>query len=156
LLLLETGRALVDEAGFLITSVLSVQTSADGGRALIVDAGVNLLYTANWYRMNIDPAQEVSGPMSKTIVYGPLCMNIDVLRDDAPLPAVNAGQQLVIHPVGAYNITQSMQFITYRPRVVMIGADGSVDIIRQRETLESVEALEEVPDRLEAPPAESS
>ncbi len=156
LLLLETGRALVDEAGFLITSVLSVQTTADGGRALIVDAGVNLLYTANWYRLNIDPAQEVSGPMSKTIVYGPLCMNIDVLRDDAPLPAMDAGQQLVIHPVGAYNITQSMQFITYRPRVVMIAADGSVDIIRQRETLESVEALEEVPDRLEAPPAEPS
>ena len=148
LLLLETGRALVDEAGSLITTVVSVRHTADGGRALVVDAGVNLLYTANWYRLTMTPAQQTSGPNSKTVVYGPLCMNIDVIREDAPLPALNAGQQIVIHPVGAYNITQSMQFITYRPRVVMIGSDGQVDVIRDRETLESVEALELVPDRL--------
>ena len=148
LLLLETGRALVDEAGSLISTVVGVRNTVDGGRALVVDAGVNLLYTSNWYRLTMTPAQESSGPNSKTVVYGPLCMNIDVIRDDAPLPALSTGQQIVIHPVGAYNITQSMQFITYRPRVVMIGSEGQVDVIRDRETLEAVEALEVLPERL--------
>ena len=148
LLLLETGRALVDEAGSLITTVVGVRNTLDGSRALVVDAGVNLLYTSQWYRLTMTPAQEVSGPNSKTVVYGPLCMNIDVIREDAPLPALNAGQQIVIHPVGAYNITQSMQFISYRPRVVMIDGEGQVDVIRERETLESVEALEVLPGRL--------
>lgn len=148
LLLLETGRALVDEAGSLISTVVGVRNTVDGGRALVMDAGVNLLYTSNWYRLTMTPAQESSGPNSKTVVYGPLCMNIDVIRDDAPLPALSTGQQIVIHPVGAYNITQSMQFITYRPRVVMIGSEGQVDVIRDRETLEAVEALEVLPERL--------
>jgi len=33
---------------------------------------------------------------------------------------LNLGDLLVFHPVGAYNVTQSMQFITYRPRVVLV------------------------------------
>ena len=60
-----------------------------------------------------------------TTVYGCLCMNIDVIREEAPLPGLKAGDQFVMHPVGAYNITQAMQFITYRPAVVMIGRTAS-------------------------------
>jgi diaminopimelate decarboxylase len=56
-----------------------------------------------------------------------------------------------MHPVGAYNITQSMQFITYRPAVVMIGLDGHVDVIREREDLDYVQRLERIPDHLLAP-----
>jgi diaminopimelate decarboxylase len=52
---------------------------------------------------------------------------------------------LVIHPVGAYNLTQSIQFITYRPAVVMVGCDGQVHVIREREDLNYVEALERLP-----------
>ncbi|MEZ6044057.1 MAG: hypothetical protein R3C11_00430 [Planctomycetaceae bacterium] len=56
---------------------------------------------------------------------------IDVVRQEVYLPALSPGEKLVIHPVGAYNITQSMQFITYRPAVVMIGCNGEVDAIRR-------------------------
>ena len=44
-----------------------------------------------------------------------------------------------------------MQFIYYRPRVVMIGLDGQVDIIRDRDTLETIEANERSPERLKLP-----
>ena len=148
LLLFENGRALVDEAGFLITQVLSSKATTDGDRSIIVDAGINLLHTANWYRLNIYPVEATKEPAVRTKVYGPLCMNIDVLRESVPLPTLMPNDLLVIHPVGAYNITQSMQFITYRPRVVMLGANGEVDIIRDRERLETVETLERLPDRL--------
>jgi diaminopimelate decarboxylase len=47
--------------------------------------------------------------------------------------------------VGAYNVTQWMQFITLRPNVVMISRNGQSAIIRRRETLETVVSLEEVP-----------
>ena len=56
--------------------------------------------------------------------------------------------RLFIQPVGAYNIVQSMQFITYRPAVVMIRTDGSCDIIRRKEGLEYVEAQEQLPETL--------
>jgi len=51
----------------------------------------------------------------------------------------------VFRNVGAYNVTQWMQFITYRPAVVIIGADGRHGIIRKREQLETLLASEEVP-----------
>ena len=148
MLYLETGRALVDDAGYLITSVMSSRRLGDGRQAIVVDAGVNLLYTATWYRFDIEPAQPSQGPAGSTTVYGPLCMNIDVIQQEAMLPPLNAGDRLTIHPVGAYNITQSMQFITYRPAVVMVGCDGSVDVIREREDLAYVEALERMPQRV--------
>jgi diaminopimelate decarboxylase len=75
-------------------------------------------------------------------------MNIDVIREDAPLPALTTGDQVVLHPVGAYNITQSMQFITYRPAVVMIDSERNVHVIRQRENLDYVQELEAVPSHL--------
>jgi diaminopimelate decarboxylase len=75
-------------------------------------------------------------------------MNIDVVREEVSLPAMDVGDRLVLHPVGAYNLTQSMQFIAYRPAVVMITLDGSVEVIRERETLEDVERAERLPPRL--------
>src|SRR5271169_4058860 len=52
-LILETGRALIDEAGWLITTVVASKRLADSTRAYVVDAGVNVLPTAYWYNFNI-------------------------------------------------------------------------------------------------------
>lgn len=148
-LYVEAGRALVDEAGYLITTVLTAKRTPQGRRAIVLDAGVNLLYVAAWYRLQTMITRPMGGGSSDTMVYGPLCMNIDVLRDHARLPALEAGERLVLHPVGAYNLTQSMQFITYRPRVVLVGPGGRVDLIREREDLAYVEAMERLPERLQ-------
>lgn len=149
-LFLETGRALVDEAGFLISSVAGNKTLANGQRALILDAGVNLLYTSTWYDLKISPTQYYSGTWEDVIVYGPLCMNIDVVRERALLPNLHRGEQVVIHPVGAYNVTQAMQFIEMKPAVVMIRQNTSqpnspqteVSLIKRRETMQDLVALE--------------
>jgi len=141
MLFLETGRALVDEAGYLVSSVIATKQKPDGGRALVIDAGVNLLYTVAWYRLNILPAQDFSDGLTDTTVYGPLCMNIDVVRDQTPLPSMHLGDKVVLHPVGAYNVTQAMQFITYRPAVVIISEAGDVDLIRERENLDYVQEI---------------
>jgi diaminopimelate decarboxylase len=75
-------------------------------------------------------------------------MNIDVIREEAPLPSLTTGDRVVMHPVGAYNVTQSMQFITYRPAVVLIGEDQQVHVIKKREDLSYVQELELVPSHL--------
>ncbi len=147
-LYLETGRALVDEAGWMITSVIANKHTPDGRRALIADCGVNLLYTAQWYRLRTMPARQIDAPPGDTVLYGSLCMNIDVIRESVQLPPMEVGDPLVLHPVGAYNAVQSMQFITYRPAVVLIGTDGDCSVIRERENLEYVEEMERLPDHL--------
>ena len=145
-LVLETGRALVDEAGYLISTVQSNKRMGDGRRALVVDAGVNILFTAFWYKHDVVPAQEFGGTPEPTVIYGPLCMNIDVVRDTMLLPPVEVGDKMVFRNVGAYNVTQWMQFITYRPNVVMVGREGQHGLLRRREDLQVILAQEEVPE----------
>ncbi len=147
-LILESGRAIVDEAGFLITTVHASKRMPDGRRAYILDAGVNVLFTAFWYHFNIEVDREVVGPSEPCILYGPLCMNIDVVDDDVNLPPLPRGTKLIISPVGAYNVTQWMQFIRYRPGVVLIGENGSVELIREAEDLSDIVRREKLPERL--------
>ncbi len=145
ILVTEHGRAMVDESGYLISSVIANKRLPDGRRGLVVDAGVNILFTSFWYKHDVVPAQPFGGISEPTVMYGPLCMNIDVVRDTLLFPPMQAGERVVFKNVGAYNVTQWMQFITYRPAVVMIGKDGRHSLLRRRENLESVKREEVVP-----------
>lgn len=142
-LILELGRHLVDEAGFLITSVVANKILADGRRSYVLDAGVNLLYTSTWYKFKIETESVVSGIPEPTILFGPLCMNIDVVDEAILLPRLERSQRLILSPVGAYNVTQWMQFIRYRPAVVMIDKDSNVKLIRRSENLDDINRMEE-------------
>jgi diaminopimelate decarboxylase len=144
-LFLETGRAMIDDAGYLLTTTLANKRLSNGKNSLVIDAGVNLLFTSFWYNLGIYPSKETSSFTEETTIYGPLCMNIDVIRDAIVFPQVKSGDQLVIERVGAYNVTQWMQFINYRPNVVLIDSEGKTHIIRKRENLESLTALENNP-----------
>lgn len=146
-LFLETGRALIDDAGYLLTSVLANKRSVAGRRTMVIDAGVNLLFTSFWYNLGVYPTKEVAEYLEDTTIYGPLCMNIDVVREAINFPHVKTGDRLVIERVGAYNMTQWMQFITFRPNVVLIDMEGKTHIIRRKEELNSVQGFEMNPKR---------
>lgn len=148
LLILESGRALIDDAGYLLGTVISNKRLSDGRRNTIVDVGVNILFTSFWYDHKVTPAEEFTHYAEDTVLYGPLCMNIDVIRENVSLPLMNKGDHFVIHSVGAYNMTQWMQFITLRPSVVMIGIDGKPYVVRDGETIENIISMEKVPDHL--------
>jgi len=147
-LIVESGRALIDEAGYLITSILSSKRLADGTRAYVADAGINLLFTSFWYKFNVEMDREVSGSRETSVVYGPMCMNIDAIDEGIDLPPLERGHRLIFSPVGAYNNTQWLQFIEYRPNVVLIAEDGNVDLIREAEDLTDIERREVLPERL--------
>ncbi|MGE5470531.1 MAG: diaminopimelate decarboxylase [Bacteroidota bacterium] len=166
----ETGRFLVDEAGYLLTSVVAVKgirhpmvagpeastrdykeqlvLGEDAKASYLIDAGVNLLYTGAWYQINVYPDRPSATSVSPARLYGPLCMAIDVIRYAVDLPPLNIGDPLTLHPVGAYNVTQAMQFITYRPAVILINEQGNSELIRKREVLADIEISECMPDRL--------
>lgn len=145
LLVLETGRALVDEAGTLIASVHANKRLPDGRRGVVLDAGINVLFTASWYKHDVLPAQPFAGTPEPTIFYGPLCMAIDVVRDGLLFPPLATGDQVVVRNVGAYNVTQWMQFIVERPAVVMLSRSGEGAVVRRRESLDTLLAQEALP-----------
>jgi diaminopimelate decarboxylase len=148
LLVLETGRALIDDAGFLLGTVLANKRLSDGRRATILDFGVNTLFTSLWYEHKISPAQEFGEYTEEMILYGPLCMNIDIIRESVNMPLLEKGDHVVVHKAGAYNMTQWMQFITLRPNVVLIDTDNNIHLIRKAESLEYIQLPEQVPRHL--------
>ena len=149
LLMLESGRVLVDDAGYLLSTVLANKRLSDGRRATILDAGVNVLFTSFWYDHKITPAQEFTQHTEDMALYGPLCMNIDVVRQSVNLPLLNRGDKVVVHKVGAYNMTQWMQFIQMRPNVILVDENGETHLIREAESLHYLESLEKVPEHLQ-------
>jgi diaminopimelate decarboxylase len=148
LLIMETGRALIDEAGYLLGTVLANKRLTSGKRATILDFGVNLLFTSFWYNHKVTPAQEFTQYREDMELFGPLCMNIDVIRENISLPSLNKGDQVVVQQIGAYNMTQWMQFITLRPNIVMLDQEGTAHLVRQAETVGYINQQERVPGHL--------
>jgi diaminopimelate decarboxylase len=149
-LILEPGRAVVDGCTILLTTVVAKKGSANGKPAVIVDAGVNLMPTAVFYDHPVSRAAETVDELSQPLgydVFGPLCMQTDVLRRNVNASHLEVGDIMTLHHVGAYCHSQSMQFIETRPATVLVGPDGH-SVIRQRETWRDVFALDHIPKRL--------
>lgn len=147
MLILEPGRALVDEAVQMIASVVATKRLSNGGKGIVIDAGVNLVPTSWWYKHDILPAKEWTGITEEVAIFGPLCMQIDVIRHNVSLPPLVKGDILIIKNVGAYNFSQSMQFIQPRPAIVLVNEDKA-DYLRMPETMAYLKQLEKVPERL--------
>ncbi len=147
-LYLETGRHLIDEAGYLLTTVNAYKRFPNGFKGYVMDAGVNLLYTSTWYNFTVELDKHYEGDNEPSVLNGPLCMNIDVIEENIQLPALDRGTILTLSPVGAYNNTQSMQFIRYRPATVLIDKNRNVHILKKAEKLENVTNGEELPEYL--------
>ncbi len=148
-IILETGRALIDDAGSIAGTVIANKRLSDGRRATIIDVGVNFLFTAFWYDHKIHPTIQHSGAVEETTIYGPLCMNIDVIRPSLMFPPMKQGDRFLITRTGAYNNTQWMQFIATRPNIVLIDKNRNAHIIRKAESVEDVANNEVIPKHLE-------
>jgi diaminopimelate decarboxylase len=148
LLILETGRALIDDAGYLLGTVLATKRLSDGRRAVVLDFGINSLFTSFWYEHQVSPAQPMGQQTEEMVLYGPLCMNIDIVRENIVMPLLEKGNQIVVHKVGAYNMTQWMQFITLRPNIVLIDEENNTHIVRKAETMEYINSVELLPEHL--------
>ena len=123
---------------------------SDGRKALVLDAGVNILFTSFWYEHKMTPVEPSGHHTEASVVYGPLCMNIDVVRDSVTLPPLRKDDLVLIHTVGAYNMTQWMQFIAMRPAVVMVDQDGKTHLLRRAEKTEDLNAMESMPEHLKS------
>lgn len=145
LLILEPGRAIVGNSVHLISTVVSVKVLPNAQRAIIIDSGINILPTSFWRYQDIEIHPGAKGVLHDTIVYGPLCLQTDIVHRGM-LPEVSAGDKIVIKNVGAYNIPQSGTFIFPRPAVVMIDR-GKAQLIRRAETVDDIFSLSVNPNK---------
>jgi diaminopimelate decarboxylase len=131
-LILEPGRAIVNDAVQMITTVVGVNEPVNGIRSIVVDAGTNTVPTSSWKFQHIEPVDKSRGHLRQTIVYGPLCLQTDILGITR-LPDLNVGDRLLLRDVGAYNIPQSSSFIFPRPSIIIIDK-SKVTVLKRSET----------------------
>ncbi len=138
-ILLEPGRAIVGNAGILVTQVEYLKPTAHKNFA-IVDAAMNDLVRPSLYNawQNIIPVnqQSTATPQHWDIV-GPVCETGDFLGKDRVL-ALSQGDLLAIRSAGAYGFSMSSNYNS-RPRVAEVMVDGChIHLIRARETIEQL------------------
>ncbi|MEE7627364.1 diaminopimelate decarboxylase [Methylobacter sp. Wu8] len=135
-ILLEPGRAIVGNAGILVTQVEYLKPTAHKNFA-IVDAAMNDLVRPSLYSawQNIIPVNLQSNAEETTWdIVGPVCETGDFLGKDRPLK-IAPGDLLAIRSSGAYGFTMSSNYNS-RPRLAELMVDGSsLHLIRERETI---------------------
>lgn len=148
LLVAEPGRAIISSPIFLLTKVVAIKSVPRANKLIIVDAGLNLLPEAEYYKYGITPALIRSGKLEKIDIGGPLCMKEDFIALDMELPPLAEGDILAILDAGAYSISLSWQFIKPRPAVCLIRENGTVEVIRKSETIDDILKLDIIPSKL--------
>ena len=143
--IIEPGRAIVGNAGVLLTRVEYLKHNEDKNFA-IIDAAMNDLMRPALYQswMNIIPVvpRDDVAPQHYDVV-GPVCETGDFLGKDREL-ALKEGDLLAVRSAGAYGFTMSSNYNT-RARAVELMADGDkVHVIRERETFAQLIAGEKV------------
>ena len=138
-LLAEPGRAIVANAGLLLTRVQNLKHTAQR-RFAIVDAAMNDLMRPALYEAwhDIEPVQaEDSLPVAEYDVVGPVCESGDWLARARRL-SLRAGTLLAIHGAGAYGFAMSSQY-NARPRAAEVLVDGErLQLVRERESIEDL------------------
>ncbi len=139
-LMLEPGRYLVGNAGYLLTRCLHRKRS--GGRSfVVVDAGMNDLIRPSLYGAVHDicvVSDSAAAEPESVDVVGPICETGDFIGVDRQLPAVERGALLAVQGVGAYGFTMSSTYNS-RPRPPEVVVDGARwAIVRERETIDDL------------------
>ena len=147
-LLFEPGRALVGNAGVLLTKVEYLKSSAknsDAKNFAIVDAAMNDLMRPALYDAyhDIVAVKPRVGAAETYEIVGPVCESGDFLGHDRQLN-LQEGDLLAIMSAGAYGMSMASNYNT-RGRAAEIMVDGDhCHVIRQREKIEDLFALESV------------
>jgi diaminopimelate decarboxylase len=138
-LLIEPGRAIVGNAGVLLTRVEALKHSSHKNFA-VVDAAMNDLLRPTLYHawMDIVPVQPRANAERRVYdVVGPVCESGDWLGRDRDL-ALMESDLLAIRSAGAYGFAMSSNYNS-RPRAAEVMVDGSaVRVVRAREQLDDL------------------
>ena len=142
-IIVEPGRAIVGNAGILLTRIEYLKSN-ELKHFAIVDAAMNdLLRPAlyNAWQAILPVIEHGVGETQTYDVVGPVCETGDFLGKQRPL-AIREGDLLAVRSAGAYGFSMSSNYNS-RPRPAEVMVDGDrVHLIRPRETLAALFATE--------------
>lgn len=143
-LVFEPGRALVGNAGVLLTKVEYLKHT-EAKNFAIVDAAMNDLMRPALYDAyhDIQAVSPREGEATNYEIVGPVCETGDFLGHDRRLN-LQEGDVLAIMSAGAYGMSMASNYNT-RGRAAEVMVDGDAcHLIRQREQISDLFALEKI------------
>ena len=143
-LIFEPGRAIAANAGLLLTKVEFLKHTEHKNFA-IIDAAMNDLMRPALYQawQDIVPVVPREGEAVTYDLVGPICETGDFLGKDRAL-VLQQNDLLAVRSAGAYGFVMSSNYNT-RCRAAEVMVDGKqAHLVRQREELSSLWALENV------------
>jgi diaminopimelate decarboxylase len=144
-LILEPGRSLVSRAGVTLYTVGGVKRASAATTYVTIDGGMSdnprpAMYNARYTALLANRAGEE--PAGAYAVAGKHCESGDVLIERVELPEPRRGDILAVPVTGAYTLAMSSSYNAVpRPAAVLVG-DGHARLIRRRETVDDLLALE--------------
>ncbi|MBI3812590.1 MAG: diaminopimelate decarboxylase [Nitrospirae bacterium] len=148
-LIMEPGRALVGNAGILVTKVLYTK-EGDTKKFVIVDAAMNDLIRPSLYGAFhlIQPVIRHGRKPITADVVGPICESSDFLAKDRELEECLPEEYLAVMSAGAYGFAMASNY-NARPRVPEILVNGDrYYTVRDRETHADLIRGEHIPEFL--------
>jgi len=141
---MEPGRAIAGPAGVFVTKVEYLKSNEDKHFA-IVDGAMNDLIRPALYSawQAIESVETLDRPAETYDVVGPVCESADFLGKDRKL-AIAAGDYLSVMTSGAYAFVMSSNYNTRARAPEVMVSDGQARVVRQRESVESLYALESI------------
>lgn len=142
--LIEPGRAIVGNAGILLTEVMYLKHN-DHKNFAIIDAAMNDLMRPTLYGawQEIVPALQTQGECKVYDLVGPICETGDFLGKDRELN-LEQGDILAVRSAGAYGFSMSSNYNTRARSVELMVDKNMVHVVRPREQIEQLYATEKV------------
>jgi len=148
-LIFEPGRALVGNAGIMVTRVLYIKRGPEKN-FIVVDAGMNDCIRPSLYGayQAVWPVAQREGQKISGDVVGPICESGDFLAKDRTLPPLEPGDLVAVMSAGAYGFAMASNYNS-RPRAAEVLVKGTEQwVVRNRETYEDIVQGESVPEAL--------
>ncbi len=141
---LEPGRFIVGHSGALVSRVVDTKCYPDRRRFAVLDAGMTELMRPALYGSfhRIVPVAAHASPEQPLDVVGPICESSDVFARERMLPPLEEGDLVAILDVGAYGAAMANNYNRRMLAPEVMVDDGTWRIIRRRQTLDDVLALE--------------
>ena len=141
---LEPGRAIVGNAGALVSRVVDVKRFPDGRQFAVLDAGMTELMRPALYGSfhRIVPLSPREGDESPWDIVGPICESSDVFAKERMLPELRVNDLIALLDTGAYGAVMASNYNRRFLAPEVLVDDDRFEVIRRRQTLDDVLALE--------------
>jgi diaminopimelate decarboxylase len=141
---LEPGRAIVGHSGALVARVVDTKRYPDGRQFAVLDAGMTELIRPALYGSfhRILPVTPRPGAESSWDIVGPICESSDLFARDRMLPRLEVDDLIAVLDTGAYGAVMASNYNRHLLAPEVLVEDGMWRVIRRRQTLDDVLALE--------------